>query len=151
MKKIFAIALAVLMLAGLATVAFAADSANGTIYHKVNITLNLNGKTEALDPQTVTDGDSITITAPEREGFTFEKMVISGDFRNEKTYTEKSVTITPLGDIDVVIYYTGSGSTNPGDNGNTSPQTGADYTLAVLVAVIGLFGMAIATKKIFVK
>lgn len=155
MKKLIAIALAVLMLAGLATVAFAADSPGGSTYHKITITLNIAGKTQSLAPQQCEDGNSVTIEAPAQEGYTYDYMTISGDFeeatRMTKTYTQSSVTITPKSDIDVVIYYKGAGNNGNNDSGNESPNTGVNYAPAILLAVMGLFGMAIATKKILVK
>lgn len=171
MKKIIAIALAVLMLASLATVSFAATddggSPQGEIKHKIDIALNLDGTSEDYDSMTVNHGESVTITAPEKDGYTYVNMVISGDFRQTKTYTERSVTITPNSDITVVINYTKKSTPAPGgnvhvapgpntpagpvDSSVTSPDTGVNVALITLIALMGAFGVAVATKKLFVK
>ena len=125
------------------------------VVHTVTIILDINGATSPFKSETINDGDSFTIKAPEEEGYTFVKMTIEGDFeeatRMKKEYTVPEVTITPKGDINVVIYYSGSGSNAGGDSGNTSPDTGVDFTLVILATVLGLFGAAIATKKLFEK
>lgn len=156
MKKVLAIVLAIVMLAGLATVAFAEGSPVGDVKVSITITLMLGNTKETLPVIEVNDGDSYTITAPEREGYTFEKMTIEGEFteakRQTKEYTVPSVTITPESDITVVITYkaTGGGS-GSGDSGDTSPDTGVDFTVGILAVLMGLFGVAIATKKLFEK
>lgn len=173
MKKIIAIALAVLMLASLATVSFAATDDGGSplgdVKHTVEITLNLAGDEEFFDKLSVNDGDSVTITAPKKDGYEFVNMVISGDFRQTKVYTTPSVTITPNGDIQVTINYekkgaedggtpiplipgnTPSAPAGPVDNSTTSPDTGINVALVALIALLGAFGVAVAAKKLFVK
>lgn len=156
MKKILAIALAVLMLAGLATVAFAANSPGGTVYHKITITLSFgNGTTKTIEPQQARDGEPYTIVAPTQEGSEFDYMTIDGDYddvaRSPKTYTESSVTIIPHGDLNVMVYYKNASPVNPEDHGNTSPETGANYAMVILAICLGVFGVALSTKKLFVK
>ena len=171
MKKIIAIALAVLMLASLATVSFAATSEGespiGDVKATIEITLNLDGEEEFFDTLSVNKGEAITITAPEKDGYEFKNMVISGDFRQTKVYTTPSVTITPNGDIQVTINYEKKGADDGGtpiplvpgntpstpagpvDNGPTSPDTGVNVALIVLIALMGICGVAVATKKLF--
>ena len=156
MKKLLAIALTVLMVFGLATVAFAENSATGDTQHNVKIVLNLNGQEKPYSEQTIKHGESVTITAPKEDGFKFVKMTIEGDFtevkRDVKEYTTESVTITPNGDILVTIYYENAGTpTNPSDDGPTSPATGVNYAFVALAVILGIFGAAVATKKMLEK
>ena len=155
MKKLLAIALTVLMVFGLATVAFAENSATGDTQHIVKVVLNLNGNEKFYSEQTIKHGESVTITAPKEDGFKFIRMTIEGDFteakRDLKEYTTESVTITPNGDILVTIYYEKVGAPNPSDDGPTSPATGVNYTFVALAVILGIFGAAVATKKMLEK
>ena len=182
MKKILAIALAVLMIACLATAAFAEDaptetqdpngnSAGGNIRRVITITLDLDGQEELYDEAVVNDGDTYTIVAPEKAGYTFVKIVVEGEFedatRRTQEYTSKTATIKPLGDINVIIEYVKAAVSNgaaatpgpiggnaaadapagPVDNSATSPDTGVNFALIALVVMMGVCGITVAARK----
>lgn len=161
MKKLIAIALAVLMLAGLSTVAFAIDSPDPNAKHKVTIYLEVNGTESLYKTESVKDGDSIKITAPSIAGQVFVQMTVTGDYheanRATKVYKTSSITIVPEGDIEVVIEYkavSAPGGTvpvpaGPVDNGATSPDTGVNYAFVVLAVLMGVCGIVVSTKKLF--
>ena len=182
MKRILAIALAILMLAGLATVAFADDattetqdpnglSAVGNVKYLVEVNLDLAGSIKLQERAEVNDGESYTIVAPDVAGYTFVKIIVDGEFeeasRQTKEYTSKSVTITPTGDVNVIIEYVKNATNNgpaqpadlggdnaaapagPVDNSNTSPDTGVNFALIALVMMMSVCGIAVATKKLF--
>lgn len=172
MKKIIAIALAVLMLAGLATVAFAADSGMGDVKHNIKITKSLAGKMQTPKTVQVNDGETYTIVAEDVDGYTFKQMTITGEYtrssRNSEVTTERTVTILPTGDVDVIIEYVKNGSnqtatlepgtvpspaapSGPVDEGATSPDTGVNFALIVLAVAMGVCGVAVASKKVFEK
>lgn len=145
MKKVIAIALAVLMLSGLATVVFAENSPSADVYHSVTIKEDYGDKTEE-HVESVKDGDSITVTAEKKEGYEFVEIIVNGEH-----HAVDSVTFTPDGDTVVTIVYKAVTSDKPGDtdNGNTSPDTGVDFALIALVAIFGFCGAVVATKKLF--
>ena len=173
MKKMIAIVLAVLMLAGLATVAFATDgvdSPGGETKFKISITLHYGGNTKEL-PVEVSKGGSYTVNAPAVAGYVFSYMTLEGDYtragrKSETLYTPTATLSNILSEIKVDIYYElGSGSdvllgqneeptpetpAGPVDEGATSPDTGLNFALIALVAVMGVCGV-VASKKVFEK
>ena len=164
MKKIIAIALAVLMLVGLATVAFAEDSPVAAIKHKVTIILVFpDGSTRSDGVYIVDDGDSFSYTAKVMvEGHYFTYMTVEGEWRTfMKTYS-RNVSFTPTSDVLITVYYQDPSSpiepepvtpapAGPADNSATSPDTGVNFAQIALAVLIGLFGVVVSVKKLFVK
>ena len=177
MKKMIAIALAVLMLAGLATVAFASEypSPDTSVVHAITIYKVLDGDEQLAETLSVHEGESVTITAPEVAGYVYQRMTIEGNFirtRNFEDTTDKSVTITVYdSDITVMMYYAKKGTEGgakpadpstvgptgadtpaggPVDNGATSPDTGVNFALIALVIAMSVC-CVIASKKVMEK
>ena len=154
MRKIFALMLAVLMLASFATVAFAQDSPTGEKKHDVDIIHEYPTGSEDMPTITVGDDDTITVSAKEKDGFTFDSFVIEGDYEVVKKNGNTWV-IRAKSDLKIHVRYSGKSSSTPTkpavkpvDNKPTSPKTGDNTAMVVVMMLVAMGGIALASKKL---
>lgn len=175
MKKIFAIVVAMMLVAITAIPAFAAVSPTAPVQYSVTITNPDKGGT-AYASKTTVDADGVQhsffkYSAP--AGQIFVKWTVSGDPANYEIVSDpttgeleliikgEGVVVTPVfekkpsssQDTTSATSSNGSNGSNNSsvskDNSTTSPQTGSNTTTACVVIVLGLVACgAVATKLV---
>lgn len=150
MKKIFSVALVLVMLFALTVSAAALSSPTGRSFYKIDV--DHTGSGTAYSDKTKIDVNSdgvVTLTAEDGDD-PFDHWNIDGDYEiREGDLSSPVLRIIPLSDIHATaVFGNGSDGGKKGNDSNTSPKTGDP-----LVAVIGLMALAlaagvVATKKI---
>ena len=169
MKKLFAVIIALLLVATMPLMAFATE--NETIpsptdvpVHEVIVTDPATGETKT---ETVEAGSTITLTVPTEGDKDFAGFTIDGEYEiisgaeyivtnpdgSIKVEAGAVVVIAPKSDLKVTANYAETETTEPTekeDEDGDSPQTGDDMLLLwiALAVVIGGAGCALAMKKL---
>ncbi len=170
MRKLIAVLMTLCLLAGLCVCAFAENEIESPTDKPIfTVTYLSNGESddpnqyiEQFDLTTLEDG-SVEAYAYEIEGKTFKGFTIDGDYeiidgsldpiasRGKETLVGY-IHFTPLSDLVVKAHYDEivTEPTTEGDGGNDSPQTGDSMMtwIVVAVALVGILGFAVATKKL---
>lgn len=150
MRKLICVLLAVLMMAGFATVAFATDvpsPTEPTIQHLVEVIYHIDPPYSAGTVR-LDDGEVYQFTAREFEGLEFDRFEIEGEYVIEYE-NGTTIWVRPLSDIVIHVYFKDvPPQDDPHDHGPDSPHT-ADNTVWILaVMALGLFGAFVAGKKL---
>lgn len=155
MKKVFALMLALVIVASLAVSVSAATSYSSPVpvsYYNISTSVVGTGSANG-DPIKVeanTDGTS-TLTASEVSGGgAFVKWELTGEYDIvEGSLTSKVLVIRPKSDVKGVAYFKEAGKdTGKKDDSSTSPKTG-DMTLLFVSVMLLAAGTAVfAVKKI---
>ncbi len=178
MKKLFAILLALLLVASFSVTAFATEDATDEIPSPTDVALvqvNFDswhpGSLSAVADETVEKGSNYTFVAPESEyefiGFQVEGedyVVVSGaeyivEAPATRTGEQPTLVLTVNADVKVTAMYNiteetePTTATQPDDDDGDSPQTG-DSMLVYCIAgalLFGVVGFAFAGKKLLKK
>lgn len=153
MKKVISVMLTVLLLAALTVTVCAEPSPTGGVYHTVEYITYETGEAVSNPVITVEDGETVTFNGNDNEKFTFAGFTIQGQYEIVSGSLEgPSITIRPLGDLVVTANYNGvTPAPSNNDNGSQSPNTGYDFTvleIAALVLLVGLAGFSVAVKRL---
>ncbi len=163
MRKLFALLLAVLMLAGLATVAFASDNPSAEAEKEFKIDIIYHVDPAVYETVVVKAGESYTFTPRDFEGYTFDHYEIHGEFTQGKrapstttTFDTKDPnTIVPQEDLVIDVYYTKEAAqpapepaAEPRDTGSTSPKTADPSVILYAALAFSACGGAVAVKKL---
>ena len=170
MRKLIAVLMTLCLLAGLCVCAFAENDIESPTDKPIfTVTYLSNG--ESSDPGnyieqtdiTVLEDGTVEVAAYEIENKTFKGFTIEGEYEIIDGSLEPIATrgkgtlvgyihIKPLSDLTVKAHYDEIiiGSTTGGGSGNDSPQTGDSMMtwIVVAVALVGILGFAVATKKL---
>ena len=141
MKKLLAILFSVVILATfMAVPAFADQSPEGEVIHKVEIS---GGETVE-----VKDGETITLEKSDND-VEFEGWVITGKYEIVSgTLTSDKLVIRPLGDVTVEENYKDVVADDKDDNdSDKAPQTGNGALMVTVLLTAGAFVAMVATKK----
>lgn len=177
MKKLFAILLALLLVASFSVTAFATEEEGEEILSptdvgKIEVDFDSwhPGKIADVSEESVDKGSTVTIVAPESEyeflGFTVEGEyeVVSGaeyilEAAPTRTGERPTIVLIANSDLKIVAHYDiteetePTTATQPDDEEGDSPQTG-DSMLVYCIAgalIIGVVGFAFAGKKLLKK
>ena len=154
MKKIVSLMLALLLVAGVSVVAFAAGSPVQPATKFEVAVSNANSNNGTVEKVVNEDG-TITLTVKLADGAKFAKWVINGDYEIvEGSLTSTTIKIKASADLKVEASYEGSNTTaEPADstddsaNGSSvSPKTGAPVA-SVAVVLFAAAGVAVVSKK----
>ncbi len=176
MKKLFAVMIALLLVACLPMMAFATEtetipSPTDVPVHEVTYTDAATGESKS---ETVEDGASVTYEVPSAEGKEFAGFTIEGEYEVVsgaeyivaapngaiEVAEGAAIVIVPKGDVKVTANYADAEQpTDPttptvdDDEDGDSPQTGDDMLLLwiAIAVVIGGAGCALAVKKLTAK
>lgn len=170
MRKLIAVLMTLCLLAGLCVCAFAENDIESPTDKPIfTVTYLSNG--ESANPNdyieefdiVVLDDNSVEISAYEKDGKTFKGFTLDGDYEiiagslepiasRGKAALVGYIHIVPMSDLTVKAHYDEivTEPTTEGDNGNDSPQTGDAMMTWIIaaVALVGIFGFAVATKKL---
>ncbi|MBR1731044.1 MAG: hypothetical protein IJ725_01245 [Ruminococcus sp.] len=163
MKKVFALAVAALILMFAAVPAFAADkNPSPTKPTDYNVIIhNPNGGTATYTIEVDEDGQHATIVAHPKNGYEFIGWRIDGDYTLEDgTLTDEEITILLHSDVHVYPQFRkiGTSSTTSTsisiDSGTTSPQTSDNNAMyfiigfgVLFVVLAGAVGIKLAVSK----
>ena len=167
MKRLFAVAVAVLILALGVIPAFAANNSerpSPTPSREYNVVVhNTNGGTATYTTTIDEDGKHVLIVAHPKNGYEFDHWVIDGKYIIEDgSLTDEELRLLLKGDIVVtpVFKKIGSSSTSSGSKTSissnpspVSPQTGdnalffAIAAFVILAAAFGAVGVKLAVSK----
>ena len=170
MKKLIAVLMTLCLLASLCVCVFAEndDIDSPTDKPIFTVTYLSNGDSENSDHYieqfdiTVLDDNTVEISAYEKDDKSFKGFTIDGEYEiiegsldpinsRGKSTLVGYVHITPLSDLTVKAHYDQivTEPTTEG-GGNDSPQTGDAMMTWIIaaVALVGIFGCAVATKKL---
>ena len=178
MKKLFAILLALLLVASFSVTAFATEDATNEIPSPTDVALVQvdfdswhPGQLNDVSNETVAKGTTVTLVAPESEyefiGFEVEGEdyeVVSGaqyivDAPATRTGEQPTLVLVVNADVKVTAMYNiteetePTTATQPDDEDGDSPQTG-DSMLVYCIAgalIFGVVGFAFAGKKLLKK
>lgn len=170
MKKLIAVLMTLCLLASLCVCAFAENDIQSPTDKPIfTITYLSNGETDSPEvfeeefDIVALDDNSVEISAYEKDGKTFEGFTIDGDYEIVSGSLEPIasrgkgklvgyIRIMPKSDLTVKAHYDEivTEPTTEGDGGNDSPQTGDSMMTWIIaaVALVGIFGCAVATKKL---
>lgn len=171
MRKLIAVLMTLCLLAGLCVCVFAEneDIESPTDKPIFTVTYLSNGETDDPDHYieefdlVVLEDNSVEINAYEKENKTFIGFTIEGDYEvvegaldpiasRGKAALVGYIHIIPKSDLIVHAHYDEivTEPTTEGDDGNDSPQTGDSMMtwIVAAVALVGIFGCAVATKKL---
>lgn len=155
MKKLFAVFVAALIVVFAAVPAFAAPSpTKSSGQYKVTIH-NQNGGSGSYTQKVDKDGQHVTLTAHPKNGYTFTKWVIDGDYEIVKgKLTDDEIVVLLKSDIDVYPHFKGKGgSVSVSQNTSPeSPKTGDSTPLVITlislsVLALGALGVKLAVSK----
>ena len=163
MKKIFALAVAALILVFAAVPAFAADkNPSPTKSTDYNVIIhNPNGGTATYTIEVDEDGQHATLVAHPKNGYEFVGWRIEGDYTLEDgTLTDEEITVLLHSDIQVYPQYRKIGSSSVTstsisvNSDTTSPQTSDNSAMyfiiafcALFVVIAGAVGIKLAVSK----
>ncbi len=171
MRKLIAVLMTLCLLAGLCTCVFAEneDIESPTDKPIFTVTYLSNGDSEDPDHYeqefevTTLEDDTVEINAYEKENKTFIGFTIEGDYEivegslepiasRGKASLVGYIHIVPKSDLIIHAHYDEivTEPTTEGNDGNDSPQTGDSMMtwIVAAVALVGIFGCAVATKKL---
>lgn len=155
MKKVFAVLVAAMIVVFAAVPAFAAPSPTKSS-GKYKVTMhNQNGGSGSYTEEKDKDGQHVTLKAHPKNGYTFTKWVIEGDYEITKgTLTDDEIVVLLKSDIDVTPQFKGKGgSVSVSQNTSPeSPKTGDSTPLVITlislsVLALGAVGVKLATSK----
>lgn len=155
MKKIFAVLVAAMIVVFAAVPAFAVPSpTKSSGQYKVTMH-NQNGGAGSYTEKKDKDGQHVTLTAHPKNGYTFTKWVIEGDYEITKgSLTDDEIVVLLKSDIDVTPQFKGEGgSVSVSQNTSSeSPKTGDSTPLVVTlislsVLALGAVGVKLAVSK----
>ena len=156
MKKFVSVLMTVIMMASILVVS--ADAIDGDFpspaqnYNVSAIVVDGIGGTVIVDPASVPQGETSTITAKPDEGYEFEGWTFEGEFEWVSGDANSLViVIRPLTDVKGYAKFKGTGGKK--DDNPDSPETGYDMsaTIAVMAIVftIGAASVVVAGRKYF--
>ena len=156
MRRIFALLLAVLMFASFATVAFAADSPVATKEYKITVTHEF-GTPETV-VAAVKDGNEYTLTAKEKEGYKFVGFEIEQPESSYEIVSKNGNTMVIRAKADLTVHakYEAVAAAKPAattgakpvDGKATSPKTGDNTAMVVVMMLVAMCGVVVASKKL---
>lgn len=161
MKRLFAVLLAVLMLAAIAMPVFANSDAeteevlSPTEKAKYKIDIYYDLDTVVYDGQVlVPAGDDYVFIPKEQDPkYVFDHIEIEGDYT--MIQDGDKYIITPKGDLVIHVKYKGQNpAPTPSDTGKESPNTGLQKSsglpaaVLVLIAVIAVAGVVLSVRKL---
>ena len=157
MRKLFAVLMSLCLVLSFCICAFATEgssvqSPTDEPVHSVEFISYDTDKPSSTE-YTVVAGDTIEITAPDSENSDFNGFTIEGEYEIiSGGLDNQTIVIRPLSDVIIIANYnnTPTAPSTSGDNGNDSPQTGADPMIFVIAvaAVAAIVGITLATKKL---
>lgn len=149
MKKAFALLLVFVLMFTLAIPSFAADSFVAEDVASVTLKTEGNG-TVNKD----TKGNLVTLTANAASGEEFKEWKLSGtkdtDYKIvEGALTEKVIKIEVINDVTATAVFTANnGAAGDSDGSDTSPESGYNEVALIAFAIVSIFGLSIAVKKV---
>ena len=149
MRKFIAVMLAVFLLAGFTTMAFADDIPSPTtqVHHRVQVIYELNPPITAATVD-VDDGETYRFTAREFEGFEFDRFEIDGEY--EIVFQDgATIEIRPITDVVIHVFFKNVEPGNdPHDPSPVSPHTGTNLYWIIGIMMFAVVGVVFATKKL---
>lgn len=162
MKRIIAFATVVMLLMFSTVSVMAEVSPTSETKYKVTIGTTSSSTSVSVEPGSITtssneitEGEEITLTATENDGFTFSTWVIDGEYELVDGYslTDKVIVIIPLSDVTINAEFVdadGETSTTDGtgsdDTSATSPKTG-ESAAAVVITLLAACAVATVARK----
>lgn len=157
MKKLFAIALVIVMMFSFTAVVFAVDndSPSGDEKFTIEVVVPSQGGQAGSNATVINKGDTITLTAKPDAGFSFVGWEIDGEYEIiSGSLKETTLVIRPLktasGETSGIIkvkpvFKQVSETEGPvKDPGTTSPETGSNTALAVVFVSLAVIASAVA-------
>ena len=155
MKKLFAILVAAMIVVFATVPAFAVVSPSKSS-GQFKVTMhNQNGGSGSYTEERDKDGQHVTIKAHPKNGYTFSKWVIDGDYELVKgSLTDEEIYLLLKSDIDVTPLFAGKGGTISVSQNTSpeSPKTGDSTPLVITlislsVLALGAVGVKLAVSK----
>lgn len=149
MRKVLALLLTVLLIGSLATAVFAEDDPSKTANPEYEIDIIYEFKVPEYGDTTIVKEDEEYILKPrDKDGYIFDHYEIEGTYeiisKDGNTWT-----IVAHSSLTIHVMYKGvTPKPNPQDNKPVSPSTGVNTVLYSVMILLGLFGIAFATRKL---